>query len=1343
MAEPGNEAPPQAAVERTAGGSPAATAGKLGDGVPRSGGATPAAGAPDGQPPARGRNRTTLWLVIDSALIVLIAIGAYYFFYTKTRQTYIAERNYRLLNAASRQLRTRVDGLLTIFDSAVSECGPAPSSSECLKEEDAWQCCFRHSSLRQDPTVRVGCRPKDPDSRLAITKGEKPTPGAAAASSVAYIVDSATGGEKELYITAGSSDHRLCGTVALGDLVDLTLASKMFERVLVVRGGKEVLYRIGPELTQPTEVQKLLETQWRALCPSGDGQVAAKEKDDHGDGLSTTLVAYAQLAQLTSDSCDAARDWMIVGLLPATRAFAENMAIPLGALIPATYLLLLMALAWPLVKLWQMSHLERLRAFELHVLVFAGLTATGMLTFAILSQVTETAASARLDENLKEIAQALQWRFQDEIHCVVAELHEFKERQNNPSAAVANSRSIRYYPWFANLVSVDASGQPRQTFKPAYEDERWVWKEAPNLQLKLNDRGYFRAARTPGGVDDLLWNWTIPAPPEPQRRDPAGKPGAGPDCLDDPGKAFQGKPVPFAIEPLMSRSSGTMMVVLAMRSGPDDKNRPDGTGGVNTLATRLQSLTAPVLPVGFQFAVVDRNGLVQFHADPTRNLQENLFDETNHDRGVRAAVLTRRAELMDIDYLAWPQRAYVMPLKDTPWSVIVFHKQLMSFSLSFAVAVVWLFMWGVYLAAYAMTDLIVQWIRPRAAASGRRSATPGPRYAAPWMWPDRSRRYVFTLLGLALTVWLAARCMLQDSIAESALHFAVTIALAPLVALAVVYVSSRRSERAPSDAGPESLGTGRSGFDRAFWQVLGVVVGAAAAAQLLRRNGCSWPVSLAGSTVFFLALAYAARCFPAPPRRNEWAFRFGYVATLCGLLLVCGVLPATVFFRDAYQQAAQNFAKYVQWRFADDLVQRATRIRRDYADDPQTLSASAEKRLAVRWDIFDHAPASANSHATAEDSQSAPSMAGQFCSIDIVPDPATPAQPIGTARSVPTETICVPKVTDDHGATASREVSGNPVASLLVRPAVDDWFADLLPNLSADAATDEAWEWNGSAGHRFTVCERRLNDQIGAGTCTTPLRIGWGLVPSRFVSGSGEAPSTSWCGPSPVSNQSESDGFFSCENLIRTWNWIVSPLPLASSIAALFIFGLIWTIVRFLFVLDADANGQAERVSSEVPVAAPAAMWASMDDTQKLALAQTARYGIPNPKNGEAITALLRSGILVRRPQWAVASEALRTFVGTSKAQGDIDDLEKRIPPSDWSRWRGPLSVLIVCLAVFLFGVQRGLIDSAAALLTGLTGTIGAVTAAIARLSGMWNRGIWSLFSDSGSTEKKSDAGSS
>jgi len=71
--------------------------------------------------------------------------------------------------------------------------------------------------------------------------------------------------------------------------------------------------------------------------------------------------------------------------------------------------------------------------------------------------------------------------------------------------------------------------------------------------------------------------------------------------------------------------------------------------------------------------VIDSSGLVLFHADDVRNLEENFFDECNNDKLLRAAVHLRQRESLNVQYLGRAHRAFVTPMQDLPWTLIVFR----------------------------------------------------------------------------------------------------------------------------------------------------------------------------------------------------------------------------------------------------------------------------------------------------------------------------------------------------------------------------------------------------------------------------------------------------------------------------------------------------------------------------------------------------------------------------------------------------------------------------------------------------------------------------------------------
>jgi hypothetical protein len=88
------------------------------------------------------------------------------------------------------------------------------------------------------------------------------------------------------------------------------------------------------------------------------------------------------------------------------------------------------------------------------------------------------------------------------------------------------------------------------------------------------------------------------------------------------------------------------------------------------------SVYDPILPDGFQFAVIRADGVVVFHSDHTRNLRENFFSETDQNKEVRARVTMRAAGSLVTAYMGRPVRMYIHPMHanaDEQWAVVIFR----------------------------------------------------------------------------------------------------------------------------------------------------------------------------------------------------------------------------------------------------------------------------------------------------------------------------------------------------------------------------------------------------------------------------------------------------------------------------------------------------------------------------------------------------------------------------------------------------------------------------------------------------------------------------------------------
>jgi hypothetical protein len=125
----------------------------------------------------------------------------------------------------------------------------------------------------------------------------------------------------------------------------------------------------------------------------------------------------------------------------------------------------------------------------------------------------------------------------------------------------------------------------------------------------------------------------------------------------------------FFMQRIESKADGSMETALSMPISLGE----DGSGVVVGLS-KLQSLEQTVLPLGFGFAVFDRNtGMVLFHSNPKRNLRENFYRATDDDPALKAAIIAGVRMDLDLNYKGLKIDAVVSPLDHTQWNLVVYH----------------------------------------------------------------------------------------------------------------------------------------------------------------------------------------------------------------------------------------------------------------------------------------------------------------------------------------------------------------------------------------------------------------------------------------------------------------------------------------------------------------------------------------------------------------------------------------------------------------------------------------------------------------------------------------------
>lgn len=480
--------------------------------------------------------------------------------------------------------------------------------------------------------------------------------------------------------------------------------------------------------------------------------------------------------------------WLLVGAVPTAEFRDEQRALPNNLLEVALAAILLGLLALPYLKIVLMNARERLNHADV---VLCGLTLVFGTTFLILLSLSPVAKydiePDLLDTQLRRLSGAVELALRQELRAVQVTLRTaedslrseaarlrlirqealhsaLRKQYQNPTTAPPDN----YVPAAALPLQAVGLRQPPRTWQRQTDRIQWLnWQgEAlifvdslpTRFNPSLRDRDYLR--QTAAG--DL---WTLP-PELPCKKVAA----ATAPMLTDGYSAADSLAKTNALFRLASvvryGRQGDKAAVFVRPSGqvltPDkgmqlatkaDTSRLQSVLSMYT--TQLRSLTAPVLPPGYSFCLMDAQGEVQFHSDAHLSLSENMFQDAEPTELLRTALLTQATAQGIIQYQGHHQRICVRQLGSWPLYLVtmadlrvVQARQMQT--LSFAATL----LGGVGLAHLLFVGLYVL-VLPR------RHRMLDLRYSLRRLWPRPERediywRLVAMLVGGALLLVLFA-----------------------------------------------------------------------------------------------------------------------------------------------------------------------------------------------------------------------------------------------------------------------------------------------------------------------------------------------------------------------------------------------------------------------------------------------------------------------------------------------------------------------------------------------------------------------------------------------------------
>ncbi|MEK6408395.1 MAG: hypothetical protein AABN34_15820, partial [Acidobacteriota bacterium] len=386
----------------------------------------------------------------------------------------------------------------------------------------------------------------------------------------------------------------------------------------------------------------------------------------------------------------------VCGLVRSDNLTKKSFSFSYTLLLFFVLLVLITTVSAPIVKLRLFGPKDRLRKTDAVLTAGSAFFGTALLMLTLVDVYAYVNLENQLDEQLKRLAGSVDRNLRSELASANDQLDALnKKLGDNLSVAdiecsnattgcetskraslskgedvtkandVGSPQGVRYFK--ESILGGQGILDPASATYPYFNTAMWTnrsgiqqikftTKRKRTAFVCVKDRPFFINAR-----DGHLWNLTVD--PRPISLDDYYRPYRVGDLWatnqDAPRK------VSLYIEALNSRTSGENVAVISKLS-PDQSD-------VSAVETRLLSLYQPLLPAGYGFCVIDSAGSVLFHTDDVKNLEENFFEECNKDRVLRSAVKSRESDWMDVQYLGRAHRAFVTPIKDLPWTLVVFR----------------------------------------------------------------------------------------------------------------------------------------------------------------------------------------------------------------------------------------------------------------------------------------------------------------------------------------------------------------------------------------------------------------------------------------------------------------------------------------------------------------------------------------------------------------------------------------------------------------------------------------------------------------------------------------------
>ncbi len=748
----------------------------------------------------------SFFLPASIGFLLVAAAGLYNLVWLPSEHRYLDDRNFRLLTTLSEQISASINNFDKMMDNA-SDSGISDTMLESYLNKVAPQL---KSVDPEDGKILDGAYGDPPN--IAIQADE---------------------GTHFLYLAfrRERNNTKYAVRTDLDGLIHNVLPPdnrNPFDVVLVAQGNGTVIFQKSSPglaiaridtLEDISEATKTGKTEPAVKPPPQSSKFSFSRLSEITLGGARYRL-YSQPLQISLPQIDPAKKgahdniaqpepWVLCGLVRSEAFRSESQSISYTYLLWLSVAILLVVAAYPFLKLRVSRPSERLRASNVVVTAIFVCAATTTLTFVLLD-VYYLRRNFDQSPGRTPALKAIEDRRQD------------RPEQENPMLTLAKAIDTNFsleresaFRQLQNFYQDDTLGKdlrkaqvsskrpPKFTGDKGECKPSWACRTRILDKDSLSDYPYldFASWSDSNGNQRIKWSTKSHVTPfikldeDPSNTYyPAIKKAFAFDSSGGP------TPVPAnGIGSQYSPNTGDYITIFWELLDLDGKPASDMKNAFcASVVTRPISVVDPIMPADFQFAIIKSDGTVIFHSDPTRNLRENFFAETDQNQEVRSHVLMRAPGPLVANYMGRGHRLYIYPAQsDESWTVIVFRDLRVEETMNLEVLSLGSILFVLYALVMALPLLLVHRL-------GRGHVT------GSWLWPDSRKAGAYKWLVMVNFAAILLLFVLPELPEILALLFCVVGVPVGVLVLNVV-VLRRQAEHPRSDGALE-----QSKFSR--WQ---------------------------------------------------------------------------------------------------------------------------------------------------------------------------------------------------------------------------------------------------------------------------------------------------------------------------------------------------------------------------------------------------------------------------------------------------------------------------------------------------------------------------------------------